>query len=52
MKTKNGAASMTRKDRSIAGMIFIAVLLALLGLYSFATGYRTGSDFARHDRRI
>jgi hypothetical protein len=33
----------------LAWVVLIAILLALLGLYSFSSGYRVGSDMAERD---
>jgi len=39
------------KRRWPTALIAIAVMLGLLGLYSFSTGYRFGSDMAKAEGR-
>jgi hypothetical protein len=40
---------MTGGRGTIAAVALIVLMLAGLGIYSFSSGYRTGSDLARHE---
>jgi hypothetical protein len=40
-----------RQRGAVAAAALIVLMLAGLGLYSYSTGYRMGSDLARHEHR-